>query len=90
MRHQTPRENRIHDNDFACGTLGFKDHAIWIGSRNGRRTYCHLDDGYPFGSSLDNRDFANDNVVSGNRFDPPDPDAVRDDGEGNRVASLVD
>ncbi len=59
VRHQTPRENVIRDNDFALGTLGFGNHAIWLGSRNGRRSYCHLDDGYPFGSSLDNRDFAN-------------------------------
>lgn len=85
VRHQTPRENLIQDNSFAVGTLGFGDYAIWLGSRMGRRSYCHRDDGYPFGSSLDNRDFANDNRVSGNRFDPPGSKAVRDDGEGNGV-----
>lgn len=85
VRHQTPRENVIRDNDFALGTLGIGNHAIWLGSRNGRRAYCHADDGYPFGSSLDNRDFANGNLVSGNTFDPPGPGTVRDDGEGNVV-----
>lgn len=86
VRHQTPRENVIRENRFALGTLGFGNHAIWLGSRNGRRSYCHLDDGYPFGSSIDNRDFANANVVTDNAFDPPGPGAIRDDGEGNAVA----
>jgi hypothetical protein len=86
VRHQTPRENVIRDNDFALGTLGFGNHAIWLGSRNGRRSYCHLDDGYPFGSSLDNRDFANANVVTDNAFDPPGAEAIRDEGEGNVVS----
>lgn len=88
VRHQTPRENIIRDNDFALSTLGFRDYAIWLGSRNGRRTYCHLDDGYPFGSSLDNRDFANDNVVAENRFTPPGARSVRDDGLGNVIDSF--
>ena len=85
VRHQTPRANLIKDNSVAVGTLGFGDYAIWLGSRIGRRPYCHLDDGYPFGSSLDDRDFANDNLVSGNTFDPPGPETVRDEGEGNVV-----
>lgn len=85
VRHQTPLENVIRDNDFALGTLGIGNHALWLGSRNGRRAYCRADDGYPFGSSLDNRDFANGNVVTGNTFDPPGPGSVRDDGEGNVV-----
>lgn len=85
VRHQTPRENKIRENSFVLGTPGFGDCAIWLGSRNGRRAYCHLDDGYPFGSSLDNRDFANDNLVSGNHFDSSGDKAVRDDGEGNVV-----
>jgi parallel beta-helix repeat protein len=85
VRHQTPRENEIRGNHFACGTLGFRDYGIWLGSRNGRRSYCHRDDGYPFGSSLDNRDFANENHVTDNAFDPPGPRAIRDDGEGNEV-----
>lgn len=85
VRHQTPRENTIRGNRFALGTLGFGCYAIWLGSRNGRRSYCHLDDGYPFGSSIDNRDFANDNLVVDNVFNPPGPRAIRDDGEGNAV-----
>jgi hypothetical protein len=85
VRHQTPRENVIRENRFALGTLGFGNHAIWLGSRNGRRSYCHLDDGYPVGSSIDNRDFANDNLVAENSFNPPGPRAIRDDGEGNVV-----
>ncbi len=86
VRHQTPRENVIKDNFFNLATLGFRDFAIWLGSRNGRRSYCHLDDGYPFGSSIDDRDFANDNVVVGNRFEPAASRSVRDDGEGNSAS----
>lgn len=85
VRHQTPRENLIADNDFNLATLGSRSYAIWLGSRKGKRTYCHLDDGYPFGSSLDNRDFANENLVSRNRFEPASARAVRDDGEANRI-----
>jgi parallel beta-helix repeat protein len=85
VRHQTPRRNQILGNVFALGTVGFADYGIWLASRNGRRSYCYLDDGHAFGSSLDNRDFANDNIVKGNHFDSPGPRAVRDDGEGNRV-----
>lgn len=85
VRHQAPRENVIRDNDFALATLGWGRYAVWLGSRNGRRAYCHRDDGHPFGSSLDNRDFANDNTVAENRFDPPGARAVRDDGGGNSV-----
>jgi parallel beta-helix repeat protein len=85
VRHQTPRENTIRGNAFALDTLGFGSYAIWIGSRNGRRSYCEADAGYPFGSSADNRDFANDNVIASNTFDPLGLRAVRDDGEGNVV-----
>ena len=40
--------------------------AIKVGSRNGWSWYCHLDKGYPFGSSADDRDNATGNEVSSN------------------------
>jgi hypothetical protein len=86
VRHQTPHGNVIAGNVFDTRTLGLFAHAIWLGSRNGRSNYCHQDDGYPFGSSSDNRDFANDNEVRNNRFEPPSPRAIRDDGAGNVIS----
>lgn len=83
VRHQTPRENRIIGNTFDLSALRPGCHGIWLGSRQGRRNYCEADAGYPFGSSVDNRDFADDNVVAGNIFQPPSSRAIRDDGEGN-------
>jgi len=78
--------NVIAGNVFDTRTLGLFAHAIWLGSRNGRSNYCHQDDGHPFGSSSDNRDFANDNEVRNNRFEPPSPRAIRDDGAGNVIS----
>jgi hypothetical protein len=83
VRHQTPRENRIEDNTFDFSGLRMGSYGIWLGSRQGRRHYCEADAGYDFGSSADNRDFADNNTVTGNVFNPPSPRAIRDDGQGN-------
>lgn len=86
VRHQTPHGNVIRDNWFDTRTLGAFQVAIHLGSRNGRRTYCGQDDGHPFGSSLDDRDFADDNTVTGNVFDPPTDRDIRDEGARNALA----
>jgi hypothetical protein len=82
VRHQEPTNNQIRDNIFNLNTLQsyweknpkngrqFEyRYGVWLGSRQGTRppSYCGADRGFPFGSSIDNRDFANDNIVSGNR-----------------------
>ena len=85
VRHQTPHGNVIRGNWFDTRTLGILHAAIHLGSRNGRRPYCGQDDGHPFGSSIDDRDFADDNVVDGNVFDPPVTRAIRDEGARNVV-----
>lgn len=84
VRHQTPRGNVIACNHFAGTPCSLKSYGVWLGSRNGHRSYCHLDDGYPFGSSLDNGDFADDNHLTGNRFRYPIR-TIRDDGRDNRI-----
>ena len=61
-------------------------YGIWLGSRQGRRSYCEDDAGYPFGSSVDNRDFADHNTVQRNFFQPVTNRGIRDDGVGNRVS----
>lgn len=85
VRHQTPRGNTISGNHFATRSLGVWSYGVWLGSRNGRRSYCNDDGGYPFGSSLDNRDFADGNTLAGNVFAPRTARAIRDDGQNNRI-----
>lgn len=85
VRHQTPRENRIERNFFNLSGLRPASYGVWLGSRQGRRSYCEEDAGYDFGSSIDNRDFADDNTVADNLFEPPSPHAIRDDGARNHI-----
>ena len=85
MRHQTPHGNVIENNFFNLEDLRSGSYGIWLGSRQGRRSYCEDDVGYPFGSSIDNHDLADHNTVRGNVFQPQDDEAVRDEGVGNRV-----
>jgi hypothetical protein len=85
VRHQTPQGNVIENNFFNVKDLRSGSYGIWLGSRQGRRSYCEDDAGYPFGSSIDNRDFADHNILRGNIFQPANYKAVRDDGAGNRV-----
>lgn len=85
VRHQTPHGNVIRNNWFDTRTLGWLYPAIHLGSRNGRRVYCGQDAGHPFGSSVDDRDFADDNTIAGNVFEPPTPRDIRDDGARNII-----
>jgi len=84
VRHQTPQGNVIEKNFFNMKDLRSGSYGIWLGSRQGRRSYCEEDAGYPFGSSIDNRDFADHNTVRRNVFQPANEKAVRDDGAENR------
>ena len=88
VRHQTPRENRIENNTFDLSGLRPGSYGIWLGSRQGRRSYCEADAGYHLGSSADNRDFSDDNTVTGNVFEPASTRAIRDDGERNLTKAL--
>ena len=83
VRHQTPQGNVIEKNFFNMKDLRSGSYGIWLGSRQGRRSYCEEDAGYPFGSSIDNRDFADHNTVRRNVFQPANEKAVRDDGAEN-------
>jgi hypothetical protein len=84
VRHQPPQGNVIENNFFNMKDLRSGSYGIWLGSRQGRRSYCEDDAGYPFGSSIDNRDFADHNTVRRNVFQPANEKAVRDDGAENR------
>jgi parallel beta-helix repeat protein len=85
VRHQAPQGNVIENNFFNMKDLRSGSYGIWLGSRQGRRAYCEDDAGYPFGSSIDNHDFADHNTVRGNVFQPASDESVRDDGADNRV-----
>ena len=85
VRHQTPQGNVIENNLFELKDLRSGSYGIWLGSRQGRRSYCDDDAGYPFGSSIDNHDFADHNILRENIFQPASDKAVRDDGADNRI-----
>jgi hypothetical protein len=69
IRHQTPSDNQITDNVFS-GVNVLRARTVVIGSRNGGRRYCNDDQGFPFGSSADDGDRAERNVVARNRTQP--------------------
>ena len=90
VRHQTPHGNVIGGNWFDTRALGWRSFGVWLGSRNGRSGYRNDDAGYPFGSSVDNRDFADGNTVTNNTFVPASSRAVRDDGANNLFAGPLE
>ena len=86
VRHQSPQYNVIEDNTFDLTGLNWGNYGIWLGSRNGNRNYCSADDGYKFGSSVDNGDFADFNMVRINRFFDSDLDStIKNDGKNNLI-----
>ncbi|MBK1970611.1 right-handed parallel beta-helix repeat-containing protein [Brevundimonas sp. 3P9-tot-E] len=65
IRHQTPSYNTITDNIFSdAGRL--RPRLVVENARQGRRSYCSADRGYPWGSSIDDHDGASNNIVSQN------------------------
>jgi len=95
VRHGTPHGNRILDNLFEDADVGRRRPAVFVGSRGNHgfefRTYCGADDGFPWGSSADNRSFARDNIVMGNRLAyHRSGRAIREGGESNRPNHFAD
>lgn len=62
IRHQTPSYNVITDNRFS-GAARLRPRLVVENARQGRGRYCSDDQGYPWGSSADDRDGASDNIV---------------------------
>ena len=86
VRHQSPNHNTIRNNTFNLSNLIYGNYGIWLGSRNGNKSYCEDDAGYPFGSSIDNSDFADDNIVNSNTFTGGSASAqIKNDGENNQI-----
>lgn len=97
VRHQSPHHNTIRNNTFNLQNLvlrsflGYyieKNYGVWLGSRNGDRKYCGDDAGYNFGSSIDDRDFADDNIVTNNVFQNKQQEwHVSNSGSNNQVSN---
>lgn len=68
IRHQAPQYNRIEGNTFRYAPGSRPRPAVWLNQRNGKTSLRFSDPAFPFGSSLDPRDFAQFNIVRGNRF----------------------
>lgn len=68
VRHQTPSYNQVMNNTFKMNK-NLKQPMIWLGSRNGNRNYCGLDEGYAFGSSQSDLDYAEFNQVVNNQIE---------------------
>ncbi|MDX0276692.1 right-handed parallel beta-helix repeat-containing protein [Sinorhizobium meliloti] len=88
IRHQTPSFNDITDNTFHFTAADSKP-AVWFGSRGGRQSYCSRNELYPFGSSADPRDLAEENMFSGNILWGGSRSSIRDDGIRNRVSGNI-
>lgn len=84
IRHQPPVRNTIERNSFGLRQLAWNDYGIWLGSRNGNRSYCSDDKGHTFGSSDDDRDNADQNVLVGNTFEGSTR-TIRNDGKNNII-----
>lgn len=70
IRHTTPSYNEIVNNIFYYDEYTGPNPSIDIGSRNGTSTgagYCGDDQGWPYGSSVDNLDYAQYNTVVQNQ-----------------------
>lgn len=68
VRHQSPVHNGIVANVFYYNHYLGWNPSVWVGSRNGWRSYCEDDAGYPFGSSVSNLDYAKYNVLAQNQI----------------------
>lgn len=81
VRHSTPTGNQIINNVFYYNKYkGYKP-SIYLGSRNGNRSYCDDDAGYPFGSSENNRDYANNNIIAQNQIYKLSPSKMIEEGK---------
>lgn len=67
VRHQTSGYNQIIQNQFEL-SVSSQLPLIWLASRNGHRNYCDADNGFAFGSSLNDKDLAQNNSVCHNTF----------------------
>lgn len=91
IRHTQPERNRIVNNIFYHSRTNIKFPAIWVSSRGDEylrkhSKVCNADQGFPFGSSANNRSFAIHNLVRNNLFlNIPQGYTIRVDEQPNTV-----
>lgn len=83
IRHSTPRRNLIINNVFYYNRYAGSNPAVFLGARNGNRSYCNDDAGWPFGSSLSDKDWAQENVVAQNQIYVRDVEDMIREGDPN-------
>ncbi|EUC00529.1 hypothetical protein PMI07_003815 [Rhizobium sp. CF080] len=86
IRHQAPERNLITGNTFRYRNFWGARPAVWLGSRQGARSYCFSSPGHPFGSSLSPLDFARHNTVTGNHLAGGAPELILDHDRENIVS----
>lgn len=86
IRHQAPQRNVIIGNTFRYAAASGDRPAVWLGSRQGNSRYCFNDAAYPFGSSLNSRDFAQHNSVTANRLPGGSPSLIVNNDAANQVS----
>jgi hypothetical protein len=64
IRHQKPSGNIIRKNKFYHQDF----ESINVGSRKANSIYCSYDAGFPYGSSANDFDFAENTTITGNTF----------------------
>ncbi|SMF40029.1 Right handed beta helix region [Xaviernesmea oryzae] len=86
IRHQKPERNVITGNTFRYTNFWAARPAVWLGSRQATSTYCFSRPDRPFGSSLSPYDYAQYNIVTGNRLPGGRPGLIVDHDEHNTVS----
>ncbi|UJR86638.1 Hypothetical protein I5071_87390 [Sandaracinus amylolyticus] len=78
VRITPPQDNEVIDNIFYYNRYEGPNPAVFFGSDNGYSThrFCYRDLDYPYGSGLDDRDYARWNVVLHNQVVGRSPDDV--------------
>lgn len=67
IRHQSPSNNKIYGNRFAPGADATR--LVIENARSGKQnkpSFCSLDEGYPFGSSINDDDLGQNNLIYSN------------------------
>jgi len=95
VRHTTPAANEIVNNVFYYDKYNPSppwagSPSVFLGSRNGSPGYCGDDKGHPFGSSVSNLDYAQNNVVMQNQIYKLEPRWMIREGRSTDKPNYID
>ncbi|WP_374567487.1 hypothetical protein [Ideonella sp.] len=91
VRHNEPSKNDLLGNQFLDprGPVDRQPH-IWVASRNGNRSYCDDDAGFPYGSSVNDRDEAHRTAIKGNYFNARSQAILLGDGPNYLIDNVAE